>query len=179
MTSNRQSPLAAAYAVLLIIFARKSPERLHYTRPRLVVSVFLAVICAFLAHLMFFGYPINDALLSIVARLGVFVVAVNQTAAADKTRHRVLKMMLALFLISAFGDATLVLLSFVPPSDNLAPVMIAGVMLIYIAQLVGAVNSVQYGLSNTWFTAALYVVAYLVVVYIFLALATPVLALLE
>jgi hypothetical protein len=174
-----QSPFNLIKSVLLVIFARKSPERLHYTRPRLVVSIIFAVLFAFGSHVLFFGYPINDALLNIVARLGVFVVAVNQTAATDRVRHRVLKMMLALFLISALGDGLLVALAFVPPSDSLAQVMMAAVMLIYVAQLIGACNAVQYGLTITWFTAALYVIGYLIVVYVFLALASPVLRMLE
>ncbi len=154
--------------LLGIIYLRRSPERLVYSRGVLIAALVLAVVAAFAAHVLFLGLSLPFALLKIVCELGIFVVALNQTARTSAVHFRVLKMALALLLISALGDAVLVSLSFLP----LQPPRQVVAMLVLGSQIFGGVNCVQFGLSVTWLRAAAFAGAYIVAALLFYQLAS-------
>ncbi len=154
--------------LLGIIYLRRSPERLVYSRGVLIAALVLAVIAAFAAHVLFLGLSLPFALLKIVCELGLFVVALNQTRRTGAVRFRVLKMTIALLLISALGDVVLVSLSFLP----LQPPRQVVAMLVMGSQLFGGVNCVQFGLSVTWLRAAAFAAAYIVAALLFYQMAS-------
>lgn len=158
--------------LLGIIYLRRSPERLVYSRGVLIAALVLAVVAAFAAHVLFLGLSLPFALLKIVCELGIFVVALNQTARTSSVHFRVLKMALALLLISALGDAVLVSLSFLP----LQPPRQVVAMLVLGSQIFGGVNCVQFGLSVTWLRAAAFAGAYIVAALLFYQLASSLMA---
>lgn len=158
--------------LLGIIYLRRSPERLVYSRGVLIAALVLAVVAAFAAHVLFLGLSLPFALLKIVCELGIFVVALNQTARTRAVHFRVLKMALALLLISALGDAALVSLSFLP----LQPPRQVVAMLVLGSQIFGGVNCVQFGLSVTWLRAAAFAGAYIVAALLFYQLASSLMA---
>lgn len=158
--------------LLGIIYLRRSPERLVYSRGVLIAALVLAVVAAFAAHVLFLGLSLPFALLKIVCELGIFVVALNQTARTSAVRFRVLKMALALLLISALGDAVLVSLSFLP----LQPPRQVVAMLVLGSQIFGGVNCVQFGLSVSWLRAAAFAGAYIVAALLFYQLASSLMA---
>lgn len=158
--------------LLGIIYLRRSPERLVYSRGVLIAALVLAVVAAFAAHVLFLGLSLPFALLKIVCELGIFVVALNQTARTRAVHFRVLKMALALLLISALGDAVLVSLSFLP----LQPPRQVVAMLVLGSQIFGGVNCVQFGLSVTWLRAAAFAGAYIVAALLFYQLASSLMA---
>ncbi|TDJ39711.1 MAG: hypothetical protein E2O54_09835 [Gammaproteobacteria bacterium] len=158
--------------LLGIIYLRRSPERLVYSRGVLIAALVLAVVAAFAAHVLFLGLSLPFALLKIVCELGIFVVALNQTARTSAVHFRVLKMALALLLISALGDAVLVSLSFLP----LQPPRQVVAMLVLGSQIFGGVNCVQFGLSVTWLRAAAFAGAYIVAALLFYQLASSLMA---
>ena len=137
--------------LLGIIYLRRSPERLLYSRQMLIAALVLALIAAFAAHVLFLGLSVPFALLKIVCELGLFVIALNQAARTGAVRFRVLKMALALLLISALGDVLLVGLS----SLSLQPPRQVVAMLVLGSQIFGGVNCVQFGVSVTWPRAAM------------------------
>ena len=158
--------------LLGIIYLRRSPERLVYSRGVLIAALVLAVIAAFAAHVLFLGLSLPFALLKIVCELGLFVVALNQTARTGAVRYRVLKMTIALFLISALGDLVLVGLSFLP----LQPPRQVMAMLVLGSQVFGGVNCVQFGVSVSWLRAALFAGAYIVGALLFYQLTSSLMA---
>ena len=85
-----------------------------YSRGVLIAALVLAVIAALATHVLFLDLTIPFALLKVVCELGIFVVALNQTRRTNAVRFRVLKMAIALLLISALGDVVLVSLSLLP-----------------------------------------------------------------
>lgn len=101
-------------ALLGIVFARKSPERLSYSRRNLIVSVFVALFAAYFAHTRFLGLDTPHALVKLVFELGILVVGLNFAWRSRADRQRLLRMTMTLFLISAAGDVVLILLSLVP-----------------------------------------------------------------
>jgi len=148
--------------VLGITFKRQSPERLVYSRQRLVTGVALALLAAMASHLLFFEMSLNEALVKLVFELGVLVLALNLAWSEQTARYRLLKMTLALFLISAVGDMALTALAAVPLQSGLGPLrqlLAVGVML---AQMLGALNSVRYGAAVGWPLAGAYVAGYVV-----------------
>jgi hypothetical protein len=158
--------------LLGIIYLRRSPERLLYSRQMLIAAVVLALITAFAAHVLFLRLSVPYALLKIVCELGLFVIALNQTARIGAVRLRVLKMALALLLISALGDVVLVCLSFLP----MQPPRQAVAMLVFGSQVFGGVNCVQFGVSVTWLRAAMFAAAYIVAALLFYQLASSLMA---
>jgi hypothetical protein len=149
--------------LLGIIYLRRSPERLVYSRGVLIAALVLAVIAAFATHVLFLGLTMPFALLKVVCELGIFVVALNQTRRTNAVRFRVLKMAIALLLISALGDVVLVSLSLLP----LQPPRQVMAMLVLGSQVFGAINCVQFGVSVAWLRAAVYVAVYIVGVLLF------------
>lgn len=154
-------------SVLGITFKRQSPERLVYSRQRLVTAVLIALIAAMTSHLLFFEMSLNEALMKLVFELGVLVVALNLAwspalPSSKKTnRHRLLKMTLALFLLSALGDLALTLLGAMPLESSLGPPRQVLAVLVMLAQLLGALNSVRFGAAVGWALASAYVAIYL------------------
>ena len=147
-------------SVLGITFKRQSPERLQYSRQRLGAAVVSALGLAMASHMLFFEMALNAALLKLVFELGVLVVGLNLAWSTRSARHRLLKMTLALFLISAVGDATLIATSVIPLESPLNPLRQALGVSIMLAQLLGALNSVRFGIGVDWRTASAYVVGY-------------------
>ena len=96
------------------------------------------------------------------------MIALNQTARIGAARFRVLKMALALLLISALGDVLLVGLSFLP----LQPPRQVVAMLVLASQIFGGVNCIQFGVSVTWPRAAMFAAAYIVATLLFYQLAS-------
>lgn len=158
--------------LLGIIYLRRSPERLVYTRRILIAALVLAVAAAFAAHVLFLGLSVPFALLKIVCELGLLVVALNQTTRIQAVRYRVLKMTIALLLISALGDALLVGLSILP----LQPPRQVVAMLVLGSQVFGGVNCVQFGISVSWLRAAMFAAAYIVAALLFYQLASSLMA---
>jgi hypothetical protein len=150
-------------SLLGITFKRQSPERLQYSRRRLVVAVVVAVGLAFASHLLFFEMTPNAALLKLVFELGVLVIGLNLAWATRSARHRLLKMTLALFLISALGDALLIADSILALESALGPLRQLLAVSIMLAQIIGALNSVRFGLGVDWRMAAAYVAGYVVI----------------
>lgn len=165
---SKPSALRLLGDLLGIIYLRRSPERLVYSRGVLIAALVLALLAAFAAHVLFLGLSLPFALLKIVCELGLFVVALNQTVRIGAVRHRVLKMTIALFLISALGDVVLVGLSFLP----LQPPRQVVAMLVLGSQVFGGVNCVQFGISATWLRAAVFAAAYIVAALLFYQLAS-------
>ncbi|MCZ6709634.1 MAG: hypothetical protein O7B25_04655 [Gammaproteobacteria bacterium] len=151
-------------SVLGIIFKRQSPERLHYSKQRLISAIIAAIAIAIASHTQFFEMSLNAALLKLVFELGVLVVGLRLAwAMSTARRRRLLKMTLALFLISALGDAALTALSVIPLDSQLGlPRQLLAVS-IMLAQIIGAVNSVRFGISVNWRMAAAYVLGYVIV----------------
>ncbi len=150
-------------SALGIAFKQQSPERLHYSRQRLVNAVLAALAMAFASHIQFFEMPLNVALLKLVFELGVLVVGLRLAWSTRSARHGLLKMTLALFLISAVGDAALTALSVIPLESRLGPPRQLLAISIMLAQIVGAVNCVRFGVSVSWRMAGAYVLGYVVV----------------
>jgi hypothetical protein len=151
-------------SVLGIIFKRQSPERLHYSKQRLISALIAAIVIAMASHIRLFEMSLNAALLQLVFELGVLVVGLRLAWAMSTTqRRRLLKMTLALFLISALGDAALTTLSVIPLDSQLGPPRQLLVVSIMLAQIIGALNSVRFGISVNWRLAGAYVLGYVVV----------------
>jgi hypothetical protein len=150
-------------SVLGITFKRQSPERLHYSRRRLVTVVLIALGLAVASHMLFFEMALNSALLKLVFELGVLVVGLNLAWSTPSARHRLLKMTLALFLISAVGDAALIATSLIPLASPLGPVRQTLAIAIMLSQLAGALNSVRFGTGVAWRMAGAYVAGYVVI----------------
>ncbi|MFP6815022.1 MAG: hypothetical protein VB949_05050 [Pseudomonadales bacterium] len=151
-------------SVLGIVFKRQSPERLHYSKQRLISAIIAAIVIATASHIQFFEMSLNAALLKLVFELGVLVVGLRLAwAMSDVDRRRLLKMTLALFLISAFGDGALTTLSAIPLDSRLGPPRQLLAVSIMLAQIIGAVNSVRFGVSVNWRMAGAYVLCYVIV----------------
>ena len=149
-----------------MIFLRKSPERLTYSRTRLILAIGLACPIAYVSHVWLLGLDTPHALLKMVCELIVLVIALrlvrlNQPSSATAAQYRLLVMTLTLFLISIFGDLVLIVLSLVPLQSpaGLARQLVAFTTMIVMA--LGAANAVQYGMSVAWRMAAFYVLAYI------------------
>lgn len=167
-----QSVAQTLKALFGIVFRRQSPERLHYSRERLVVVVIAAIALAIASHLWFFGMSLNHALVNLVFELGVLVVGLNLAWSRSRARHRLLKMTLALFLIGAAGDAALVTVSPIPLDSRFGILRQLLAIAIMLAQLVGAVNSVRFGIAVGWRTAAAFVAGYVAITLLLTELAT-------
>ncbi len=153
-------------ALVGVIFLRKSPERLTYSRRRLLLAIGLACPFAYVSHVWLLGLDTPHALLKMVCELIVLVVGLrlarlNQAGRATAFQYRLLVMTLTLFLISIFGDSVLIVLSFVPLESSLgsARQLLAFATMIFMA--VGAANTVQYGMSTAWRMAAFYILGYI------------------
>lgn len=149
-------------AVLGITFKRQSPERLVYTRARLVTAVALALILAMSSHLLFFGLSLNMALLKLVFELGVLVIGLNLAWSKPAARHRLLRMTLALFVISALGDGALTAVAAIPLESRLGALRQLLAVSIMLCQIMGALNSVRFGVGVGWPLAGAYVAGYVV-----------------
>lgn len=148
--------------LLGVIYRRRSPERLVYNRSLLIAAVALAVSAALLAHLFFYAAELPHAVLKMVCELGLFVVGLNLAVRARARRERIVKMALALLLISGLGDLVLLVGSVIPTTDVLGQMrqVVAGVVVA--SQIYGAINCVQFGMTATWLRAAGIVIGYLV-----------------
>ena len=170
-----QSPLAVVSTVLGVILRGHSPERLSYSRRRLFVAVGIAISAAYLAHVAYWLLDTPHAVLRIVWELGVLVIAVRQTPATVSTRHRVLKMLLALFVISALGDALLFGLAFLPETLPWRGKLVLGYVVVFM-QLVGAANCVCYALSVKWYWGLAWTLGYVVTVVVLFGITSQVLS---
>jgi hypothetical protein len=99
-----------------IIYARRSPERLAYSRELMMAAALLAVSAGVLAHLFLLGLELPLAVAMLVCELAWLVLGLNVAVRRGARRERVAKMGLALLLISAAGD--LVLLSLASSSGS-------------------------------------------------------------
>ena len=126
-----------------------------------MTAIVLALTLAVASHMLFFEMSFNAALLKLVFELAVLVVGLNLAWATHSARHRLLKMTLALFLISAVGDAALVATSFIPLESRLSLLRQILAISIMLSQLVGALNSVHFGIGD-WRMAGAYVIGYVV-----------------
>ena len=147
-------------ALLGIVFARKSPERLSYSRRNLIVSVFVALFAAYFAHTRFLGLDTPHALVKLVFELGILVVGLNLAWRSSADRQRLLRMTMTLFLISAAGDVVLILLSLVPLESSLGPSRQAIAYATMLAMIAGAVNVLQYALGVSWRIGGAYALGY-------------------
>lgn len=147
--------------LLGVIYRRRSPERLTYSRPMLIAGLVLAICAALLAHLFFFAMELPLAVLKMVCELGLFVLGLNLAVRARARRERVLKMALALVLISGLGDLALLILAALPLPDSVGVARV-GAGLVVASQIYGAVNCVQFGMTAPWLKAAAIVVGYVV-----------------
>ena len=153
-------------ALIGVIFLRKSPERLSYSRQRLLLTIGFACPAAFVCHVWLLGLDTPHALLKMVCELIVLVIGlrlarISQASNAKGSQYRLLVMTLTLFLISIFGDLVLLALSFVPLESPLGLTRQLLAFTTMISMAVGAANSVQYGMSVAWRMASVYVLGYI------------------
>ncbi len=158
--------MALVTALVGIIFLRKSPERLSYSRTRLLLSIGLACPVAYGCHVWLLGLDTPHALLKMVCELGVLVIGLrlarlSQANSATVSQHRLLVMTLTLFLISIFGDLVLIALSFVPFESSVGQARQILAFTTMISMAFGAVNTVQFGMGVGWRMAVVYVLGYI------------------
>lgn len=149
-------------ALFGVVFLRRSPERLAYSRQRLLLAIGLACPAAYVTHVWLLGLDTPHALLKMVCELIVLVMGLRLARISHATsgQYRLLVMTLTLFLISLFGDVLLIALSTIPlqsPLGSTRQLLAFGTM---ISMALGAANTVQYGMSIAWRTAAFYVLGY-------------------
>jgi predicted membrane protein len=140
----------------------------------LFVTVGIAISMAYLAHVAYWLLDTPNAVLRIVWELGVLVIAVRQAPATSSTRHRVLKMLLALFVISALGDTVLFGLAFLPETLPWQGKSVLGYVVVLV-QVVGAVNCVRYGLAVKWYWGVAWTLGYVVVVIVLFGISSQIL----
>ncbi|MCZ6643985.1 MAG: hypothetical protein O7F71_20605 [Gammaproteobacteria bacterium] len=153
-------------ALIGVIFLRKSPERLTYSRRRLLLAIGLACPVAYVSHAWLLGLDTPHALMKMVCELTVLVIGLrlarlSQQSSGSTSQYRLLVMTLTLFLISIFGDSVLVALSFVPLETSIGPVRQVLAFTTMISMAIGATNTLQYGMSVSWRMAAVYVLGYI------------------
>jgi hypothetical protein len=133
-----------------------------YSRPMLTAGLILAVSAALLAHLFFFGLELPLAVLKMVCELGLFVAGLRLAVRARARRERVLKMALALVLISGLGDLVLLVVAVIPDTDTLDLLRNSGAGLVIGSQIYGSINCVQFGMTASWLRAAGIAAGYLI-----------------
>ena len=141
-----------------IIYARRSPERLPYSRQLMMAAVLLAVSAGVLAHLFLLGLELPFAVAMVVCELGWLVLGLNVAVRRGGRRERVAKMGLALLLISGAGDLVLIALGLAPAG----PARRIAAALVVVSQLYGALNCVQFGFSLQRVRALFYVAAWVI-----------------
>lgn len=156
-----------ATALVAVVFARKSPERLIYTQRRLYIWLFAALLAAYLAHTRLLGLDTPHALLKLVCELGVLVVGLNLAWRTRASHQKLVRMTMTLFMISTLGDAVLLLLSLVPLESDFGPTRQAIAFVMMLAMTAGAINTLQYALAVSWRIAGSYALGYIAVALLF------------
>ena len=155
---------------------RKSPERLTYSRRRLILAIVTACLAAYLAHSSLLGLNAMHALMKIVCELAVLVIGLRFARTTSTSRYRQLVMTYVLFLVSLTGDALLWLLSFIPIQSGFGNARQFVAFAVMTGMAFGAVNAVRYGLSVNWRMASAYVLGYIalaVLLYEIVSMALP------
>lgn len=168
MNRARTGPVEVVVTVLGIVFRGQSPERLTYTRRRLIWCAGIAVSVGYVARIAYWLQPTPHALLWIVIALGILLTAVRRWPGAQ--RFRTVRMLMGLFVISALGDGLLVLVALLPlPRD----VMQVPGYLVAAVQVLGAAQCIRYGIRRPWHIGLLFSMVFLVTVTVLYQLIAP------
>ena len=105
MQQNIAGLITGTFRVMLL---RGSPERVHYSRPRFLVGLALAILASGLVEWLVYGDHIVFIILRLFAELTMFMLAVTLLT-AKVARFRLAYAMLLLVWISVFTDTLLLL----------------------------------------------------------------------
>ncbi len=150
--------------VVRIVFLRGSPERIYYTRRLFLVALTIAIAASAATQVLLFGDHLTFVVLRVFAELTLFMLMMVLLT-AKVARFRLVRMGLALVLISLFADMLLTVLSplFVlqilsAESARMLAFGVAGIA------CYGAANALAWGLQKGVSTGLAYVALYAVAV---------------
>ena len=154
-----------------VIFARKSPQRLRYSKSRLNFAIGCACLLGYLAHTLFLGLDPPQALVKLVFEIAVLIIGLRYLSKTSLSRQKLMKMTLSLFLISIYGDGSLLLLSLIGTNSSSESALAWAAFGVMLSELYGASNVVQHTLEVSWRIGAAYVLGYIALVITFYELA--------
>ncbi len=129
--------------VYRVVFLRGSPERVHYSQRRFIVSLLLAIIASAAAQFLYFGDHVVFVILRVFAELTMFMLTMV-VLTSRIPRFRLAYLMLILVLISLFADMLLLLLSPLPLGDaHMGIAWLVGGVALY-----GASSATAWGLKK-------------------------------
>ena len=126
-----------------VIFLRGSPERVHYSRRRFLVGLFVAILLSGCVQWFVHEDHVTFVVLRVFAELTMFMLAVTLLT-AKVARFRLAYAMLLLVLISACADAAMLLFAALPPGQILSGTSIV----LGLAASFGAANTFAWALRK-------------------------------
>ena len=143
--------------VFRIVFLRGSPERVYYTRRLFIVALVLAIAASAATQALLFGDHLTFVVLRVFSELTMFMLMMVLLT-AKVARFRLVRMGLALVLISLFADLLLIALSPMLQTNG------AGLLAFGVAGLAlyGAANALAWSLRKGILNGLTYVGLYAV-----------------
>ncbi|MEM7002225.1 MAG: hypothetical protein AAF529_15655 [Pseudomonadota bacterium] len=146
-------------ALLRIMFARGSPERILYDRKLLIVGLILALLVSAAAQWFFFGDHLVFMILRVFAELTMFMLWMTLLT-AKVARLRLAGAMLCLIWICLLGDVLLLLLAPIMPllAGSISPQTLG--LLVAVVLAYGSASVTAWALRKPLTVGALHVLLY-------------------
>ncbi|MEM7097546.1 MAG: hypothetical protein AAF541_04740 [Pseudomonadota bacterium] len=155
----QQNLLGLVTGTFRVMLLRGSPERVHYSRPRFLVGLALAILASALVEWLVYGDHIVFMILRLFAELTMFMLAVTLLT-AKVARFRLAYAMLLLVWISVFTDGVLLLAAPLNLGDSVHTLgFVVGLIALY-----GAGNTVAWALRKPLAQGIMVMVVYAIAV---------------
>jgi len=149
-----------------IVMTRESPEALPYSRALFQGALGGALLFGILNRILIPDVTVGHAVLNSAGEVMLLLVGLHVVLSAKGMSDRFQKVATAMLCISTLGGALLLTLGRLPDSAAVQ-FLITGT---YIAQLSGALTCLRRGLAISWWSAGLYLFAYLWITMLFFSI---------